>query len=242
MKRLVQFLVVIVAVVVSVVSMSFAAVLVSSGSISMGATITGSKSMVYVLKNVSDNATVASYQLGTLASGGNAFSTKGAQYIQVTVNDSYKWHATIWTNNFPASVPSTAMWGLSYGGLIGTAGSGNKIPMAWKATTTVITAGLATGDPTSAASGWLFLKDYRDVTDPLVDNSSYSDAVNAGYTTFAFGNGSYTNIVAPTADPKVLTLPVSPRTAPFYIYTEVDISAATADTYTGTLVLDIWTD
>jgi len=236
MKRFMQFLVV-AALVVSAASMSFAA-FVSNATVSMSATVGGVNSMTVVVKNVSDNATAA-YALGSLASGGAAYNTKALQYAQINVNDNASsWKVRIWTNNYTDGTPSTTIWGFQYGGLRGD-GAGSKIAMGWQAAIAIVASGITPDTPVnSATTGWSFLKDLKDVDDPSAPGDfSFATADADGYTTVAFGNGSYTNVVVPNAPGGSRALAL--RGDPFYIYTEADLSVASATEYTGTLVIDL---
>ena len=244
MKNLVRFLVLVTVAVVSIVSVSFAGDRVSSTTITMTATVQANiATAVFEVRDVSPDALTADkiWALGTVSGGGAAFSTKGKQYIKVTIDDNSAWSAVIYTNNFPGVSVATATWGFSYGGLIGSK-AGNKIPLAWHASTFTVVGGAAVGHPKSDTSGWMYVKDFNDVTDPTQPGkpTDFVGATNAGFTTFAFGTGAYTTIVSPLDGAGGNnTRAVGARTDPFYIYTEVDLSVATADSYTGKLVLDV---
>ena len=241
MKKFMQFLIV-AALVASAASMSFAA-FVSSTTVAMTATVlsvSGGGSMTVAVKSVAGDG-VAAYSLGSaLNSGGTAFNTKANQYVQVAVNDnSPSWKVRIFTNDYVGTTPSTTTWGFQYGGLKGLV-AGSKIAMGWQASASIVATGITAGLPSiSTTTGWTYLKDVKDVDDPIAaGDSSFTASDAAGYTTVAFGNGSYTDIITPSNLPAG-TVALTNRTDPFYIYTEADLSVASADTYSGTLVVDL---
>jgi len=230
MKSFIQF-VIVAAIVVSAASMSFAG-FISSSTVAMSATVSGVNSMTVTTP-------LGAIAFGTLGSGGAAYSTKATQYVQIAVNNNAaSWKVRTWTNNY-GSQPSTTTWGFQYGGLKG-AVNGDKISMGWQASSaTAAGINLVAGDPaTSASNGWTYLKDIKDVWDNvIVPHNDFATSDAAGYTTVAYGNGTYTNINVPNAvgGSRALTN----RTDSFYLYTEADLSVASADTYTGTLVIDL---
>ncbi len=192
------------------------------------------------LKNVSGDANAASVAFPSFSGPQSSWNLVASQYMLVTVdNNSLAWRLRLYSNNF-TSQPSTTTWGFQYGGLVGSV-PGTKIGMAWLTNPTAISGGPGIGSPAdpanSSINGWTFLKDARDVDDPIAaGNSSFGAADADGYTNIAFGSPGETRIVRPNVGgSEALGTP----STPFYLYFKGDVSTAAAAVYGTNLVLDL---
>ncbi len=201
--------------------------------------------LITQLKNISNDANAASVAFPSFSGPQSSWSLVASQYMQVNVNNnSLAWRLRVYSNNF-TSQPSTTTWGFQYGGMIGNV-AGTKIGMAWLTNPTIIGApGPNPASPTgitdpanSSLHGWSYLKDARDVDDPVAaGDSSFSAADGAGYTNIAFGSPGETRIVRPNVGgSEALGTPASA----FYLYFKGDVSNAAAATYNTNLVLDLF--
>ncbi|OGS19241.1 MAG: hypothetical protein A2219_08680 [Elusimicrobia bacterium RIFOXYA2_FULL_50_26] len=238
MKRSIKLAVAVLAVATLASRIVCAETSVATNNISASASITAVNTLTTELLKIADNTLSAALAFGNVSSGGTAWNTLPESYVKVTVQDnSVAWRLRIYSDNYDTA-PSTAVYGYSYGGLRGDV-TGSKVPMAWLNNTTLIAGGPAVGNPVvGTTNGWIFLKDEKDVDDPLLaDDQSFIGSDAVGYTNIAFGAASYTRIVRPnvTGLSEELTTP----TAPFYLYTEGDFSSAPAATYTGTIKLEL---
>jgi hypothetical protein len=221
------------------VSSLYAETQVGVSSVAVSATVTGVNSLTTDIRNISDDSEASAVAFGTVSSGGPAWGTLPNQYVRVRVQDNAaSWRLRSYTDNFD-SRPSTATWGLQYGGLKG-ASPGAKVPMGWMALPNTVPNGPGTGNPADGTSnGWTFLKDEHDVDDPATvgNDEGFPASDQAGYTNIAFGSPSFTRVVRPniSGGSEALGNP----TDPFYWYVEGDFSSAPATTYSGNIVLEL---
>lgn len=195
------------------------------------------------LKNVSDDLNAANVAFPAFSGPQSSWTLVASQYMQVTVdNNALAWRLRLYSNNFTEQ-PSTTTWGFQYGGLKGNV-DGAKIPMAWLVNPNTIPSGPAAtvggiADPAnSTINGWTFLKDARDVDDPVAaGDSSFGASDLGGFTNIAFGAPSFTRIVRPNVGGSEALTTIA---SPFYVYFKGDVSAAPAASYTTNLVLDLF--
>jgi len=211
---------------------------VVTNSISASASITAVNNLTTELLKIADNTLATALAFGSVSSGGTAWNTLPESYVKVTVQDnSVAWRLRVYSDNYDTA-PSTAVYGYSYGGLRGDV-VGSKVPMAWLNSATLLAGGPAVGNPVDGTTnGWIFLKDEKDVDDPLLaDDQSFVGSDAVGYTNIAFGAASYTRMIRP--DLEGFSVQLATPTSPFYFYTEGDFSSAPAATYTGTIKLEL---
>lgn len=214
-----------------------APVMVSSGSVSVSASIVGVATLTITPKLISDNSTTDQLRLGPLSSATtDNWTTAGIvapAYVQVAYTDNSVWEMKIYTDNFPSTTPSTTTWAFQYGALKGLT-PGNKMPLAWQAEELI--AAPPVGNPSLPASGWLYVKDRKDVDDPATSGQDESWAAAGGYTNIAYGSALFANFVDPN-----LGIPSPPNPIlgnDFNVYVQA-LPFANADTYSTSLGFDL---
>ena len=151
----------------------------------------GQATLTVQAKRISNNVNVSSITFGSLQGGTK--NKLAPHYVEVEVDGDYGvWELEIYTDNF-STQPDTNIWGYQYGGMKGST-AGNRTGMVWqayRATTSV-------SDPPVALTGWTYLKDKKDVDDPVAPgDQSWTSAHADGYTNIAYGGPGYLNVVEP---------------------------------------------
>lgn len=211
---------------------------------------------------MSDNSLVGDRTLrfGDISGTPALWSNKPAQAVKIKVdNNGQSWRLRTYTENFPATTPSTTTWGWNFGGM--KAGDGAKAAMGWMIlpdTGTHAFGGPGTGNPADGSvkstsgviiggNGWTYLKDSKDYNDPsndvIVDgkntkDESFTGSDTAGYCNIAFGGPSNTNIVRPNIDPGNEAL-VGGRDADFFYYAEANFNGSPGGSYSTTIKFDL---
>lgn len=213
---------------------------------------------------MSDNSLQAVRKLdfGTINGTPALWSGKPLQSVKIRVvnNGTKSWRLRTYTDNFPATTPTTTTWGWNFGGMI--AGPGAKAAMGWMIlpdTGTHASGGPGTGDPQfgsikstttgliTGGNGWTYLKDFKDYNDPsndvIVDgkntkDESFTGSDAGGYCNIAFGNPTTTNIVRPNVDPGNETLAMGPQ-ADFFYYAEANFNGSMGGNYNATVKFDL---
>jgi hypothetical protein len=230
-------------------SKAHALTMVGSSTFTVGATVTGVSTVTATLKLITTNVVVPGGSFTTLASS-KSWDSEADQYVDLTVNDNaISWRMRTYTNNFSTSSsfysPSTATWGLQYGGLVSTNTAGGKASMGWQASTSTVAGGYninrttSTGNPADPLTGWTFYKDAQDdwAVSFATDAAKFYNADATGYTNIAFGGNGSTNIVEPLVTGGSVTLPKA--TQDFFLYWDADFSTAGAASYKATVLVEL---
>ncbi|MBK7207426.1 MAG: hypothetical protein IPH91_03995 [Elusimicrobia bacterium] len=204
---------------------------------------------------------VRTLNFGTINGTPALWSNKPLQAVKIKVDDNApSWRLRTYTDNFPATTPTTTTWGWNFGGM--KAGDGNKAAMGWMIlpdTGTHAGGGPGTGDPQfgsikstttgliTGGNGWTYLKDFKDYNDPsndvIVDgkntkDESFTGSDAGGYCNIAFGNPSSTTIVRPNVNPGNEAL-LGGRLADFYYYAEANFNGSAGGDYATTVKFDL---
>jgi hypothetical protein len=210
---------------------------IQAKSFAASASVGAVNSFTAIAKLVTNNSTTTdTLTFGAQSNASGTYAGVPLEYLAINVSDNAPlWKMHIYSNNY-TTVPATATWGLQYGGLKG-ATAGDKVSMAWQASTSTIAGapalGILPGQPNSA---WTYLKDLKDVNDLGKTGASWAEADAAGYANIAFGGGSIGTSVVTSAGMISLATP----TGQFNLYSRGDFSVAPADTYTGTITVELY--
>ncbi|MFH1540793.1 MAG: T9SS type A sorting domain-containing protein [Elusimicrobiota bacterium] len=189
-----------------------------------GATIYSSGSLTVALKNISDNQTAERLDFGNISY--DETYKLSQQYLEINFQPrtgSLAWGIDVYTNN------TTAETGYQKGGLLNTSANTSRLPLGWKVFDSTQSS-ILNGSPSEESSGWLWLKDRRDVDIPETpsDDESWSKAQEAGYTKIVYGGFNYSKLPDNTL-----------CNSPIYLYVEGVLSNIAAGDYSGTIWFDL---
>ena len=188
-----------------------------------------------------------SFAFGAQTNAGGRFAGTPNEYLAISVTDNAPlWKLQIYSDNY-ATPPSTSTYGFQYGGLKGGATTyGDKVSLAWLASTMTVVGGPALGiSPTvvGSTSAWTYMKDLKDIDGPGLVNASWAEAQAAGYANIAFGGGSIGTSVVTTLPTPIGQGVMRSLTNPndqFEVYLRGDFALAAADSYTGTIKVELY--
>jgi len=215
------------------------------------ASVAAVNSFTAVTHNMATDAAVGTtFSFGAQTNGGGHYAGTPVECLDINVTDNAPlWKMQIYSNNY-TTAPSTAAYGFQYGGLKGTTpagiAAGDKVSLIWLASSSTIVNGPALGvSPLTvgATSSWTYMKDMMDIdSPPLLVNASFAEAQTAGYCNIAFGGGAIgTSVVTTnsTTGNGVMVALANPGDR-FNVYLRGDFSLAAADSYTGTIKVELY--
>jgi len=211
------------------------------------ASVAAVNSFTAVTKNMTTDATVGTtFSFGAQTNGGGHYAGVPVECLDINVTDNAPlWKMQIYSNNY-TTAPSTAAYGFQYGGLKGGATTyGDKVSLIWLASSSTIVNGPALGvSPLTAGatSSWTYMKDMMDINGGGLVNASFAEAQVAGYCNIAFGGGSIGTSVVTTNSTtgQGVMVPLTNPGDRFNVYLRGDFSLAPADSYTGTIKVELY--
>lgn len=212
--------------------------------------------------NAANTLVGTAINFGAQTQAGGHYAGFPTEYIAINVTDNAPlWKMQIYSDNYTPVTPSTSAYGFQYGGLKGGATTyGDKVSLIWLASTMTVVGGPALGvSPltSGATSSWTYMKDLKDIDDPILVASdpawvagghktrlgaSWALAQTAGYANIAFGGGSIgTSVVTTdsTTGSGVMRSLANPGDQ-ISVYLRGDFSLAAADTYTGNIKVELY--
>jgi len=212
------------------------------------ASVAAVNSFTATTHNMSNDTLVGTtFSFGAQTNAGGHYAGVPVECLDINVTDNAPlWKMQIYSNNY-TTAPSTAAYGFQYGGLKGTVGTayGDKVSLIWLASTSTIVNGPAIGvSPLTvgATSSWTYMKDMMDIDGPGMTGASFAESQAAGYCNIAFGGGAIGTSVVTTNSTtgQGAMLPLTNPGDRFNVYLRGDFSLAPADSYTGTIKVELY--